>query len=743
VNGEANPRGRRSEAPSFADELAAERADARAAARRAFGVTGGGQVPRLRGALAASSGWYPLLALGLLALVDEFQSYAFFVLGPEISATLGISKTALATLVLVKSIAITIAVMPLAAFVQRRARRAFVSIATAFGWSVMTALTGFVVDVWGLLGVLSVDGLTTGSVRAVHTPLIMDSYEPGVRARALAFYRGANAMGNITAPLLVALLTTVFALTWRGVFVAMGGVCLVAAAFAVGLRDPGFGHYDVDRARAATRSASKGDAPTVAEVPDDAASLGFVEIARRLLLVPTIRRVLAFNVVLGMLLVPMSTFLFFFLEERWNMSPGARGLLFAGAAAFSFPVLWWFGRNGERMFRRDPAALVVLASWTIGAAVLALAGAVFVPLFAVMVVLVGLTLAFVAAAFPAISLIALSIVPPRMRPHVAALVGIALAAVGGVGGLVLLGGVDRRFGVGGALVALAIPGIAAAIVLLGARRTVNDDLDRMIDQLLLGEELAALAERGIPAPLLACRRIEFSYGALQVLFQLDFEVEEGQVVALLGTNGAGKSTLLRVVSGLGLPSSGAVHFRGLDVTYVDAERRVALGMALVPGGRGVFTALSVVDNLRAAAYSLGRDRRSVERGIEDALAGFPALADRRNQPASTLSGGERQMLALGKALILRPRLLLVDELSLGLAPRIVSELLETVRTINARGTAVVLVEQSVNLALSIAHRAYFLQRGRVRFEGVPADLLERDDLLRSVFLEGAASALGP
>jgi ABC-type branched-subunit amino acid transport system ATPase component len=228
-----------------------------------------------------------------------------------------------------------------------------------------------------------------------------------------------------------------------------------------------------------------------------------------------------------------------------------------------------------------------------------------------------------------------------------------------------------------------------------------------------------------------------------VLFGVDFSVDDGEMVALLGTNGAGKSTLLRVISGLGLPSRGSVRYRGADITFLDAERRLPLGITQVPGGRAVFGPLSVVENLRVYGFTYGRQRRDVERGIDTAFATFPRLAERRNQPAATLSGGEQQMLGLAKALILKPRLLLIDELSLGLAPKVVGELMSTVRDINRAGVAVVLVEQSVNVALSLVEHAYFMERGAIRFDGRARDLLQRGDLVRSVFLSGAGAALAP
>jgi ABC-type branched-subunit amino acid transport system ATPase component len=282
-------------------------------------------------------------------------------------------------------------------------------------------------------------------------------------------------------------------------------------------------------------------------------------------------------------------------------------------------------------------------------------------------------------------------------------------------------------------------GVAGAMRVAGD--SMRDDLGAIVDRQTSREELRVLVSNGRHVPLLGCRNIDFSYDQLQVLFDVNFTVDEGELVALLGTNGAGKSTLLRVISGLGAPSRGHVHYRGADITHLDAERRVSFGITQMPGGRAVFGNLTVADNLKTFAFSLRHSRREVDRGIDATFDAFPQLAERRNQQAATLSGGEQQMLGLGKAFILRPRLLLIDELSLGLAPIIVSRLLNMVRTINDAGTAVVLVEQSVNIALALAHHAYFMEKGEIRFDGSSQGLLARPDLVRSVFLEGAARGL--
>jgi branched-chain amino acid transport system ATP-binding protein len=228
---------------------------------------------------------------------------------------------------------------------------------------------------------------------------------------------------------------------------------------------------------------------------------------------------------------------------------------------------------------------------------------------------------------------------------------------------------------------------------------------------------------------------------VQVLFGVDLEVAEGEIVALLGTNGAGKSTLLKAVSGLVHASGGAVFFDGRDVTHLSPQESVALGIVQMPGGRSVFPTLTVNECLRLAGWLYKRhDKAHIREATAKVLRYFPILADRGDQLAGNLSGGEQQMLGLAMAFIAKPRLLMIDELSLGLAPTIVGQLVDIVRAIHAQGTTVIVVEQSVNVALTLAHRAVFMEKGEVRFSGPTADLLDRDDILRSVFLEGAASA---
>jgi ABC-type branched-subunit amino acid transport system ATPase component len=237
--------------------------------------------------------------------------------------------------------------------------------------------------------------------------------------------------------------------------------------------------------------------------------------------------------------------------------------------------------------------------------------------------------------------------------------------------------------------------------------------------------------------LLDIRGLRASYGAVEVLRGIDFTVANGEIVALLGTNGAGKSTILRCISGLMPVDAGEIDFEGRDVAGTSTEETVRLGITQVPGGRGLLPNLTVEDNLRMGAYPIRRDRRAVKAGYERVYETFPRLGERRKQLAGLMSGGEQQMLAIGRALMLQPKLMMIDELSLGLAPLIVQQLVEIVREINASGVSMILVEQSANLALSVTDHAYFIEKGRIRFDGSSSELLERDDLLRSVFLAAA------
>jgi ABC-type branched-subunit amino acid transport system ATPase component len=232
--------------------------------------------------------------------------------------------------------------------------------------------------------------------------------------------------------------------------------------------------------------------------------------------------------------------------------------------------------------------------------------------------------------------------------------------------------------------------------------------------------------------LLELRGVDFSYGKVQVLFSIDLSVRRGDSIALLGTNGAGKSTLLRCISGLETPTRGHVWFGGSDITTTKAESRARMGIVQLTGGNATFPPLTVAENLRAAAYQYAR--RDAETRVERALSLFSVLRDRTKVKASDLSGGQQQILALAIALMHDPQILIIDEMSLGLAPVVVQQVVEVVQSLRAQGTTMIIVEQSLNVALSLADRAVVMEKGQIQVDGRSDELDAQGDLVRAVFL---------
>ena len=229
-------------------------------------------------------------------------------------------------------------------------------------------------------------------------------------------------------------------------------------------------------------------------------------------------------------------------------------------------------------------------------------------------------------------------------------------------------------------------------------------------------------------------KINVYYGAIHAIKDISIEVNEGEIVTLIGANGAGKSTTLRTISGLLKPKTGTVKFEGQDIAGLPAQGIVSLGISQVPEGRRVFANMTVMENLELGAY-LRSDKKEIKEDLKSVFERFPRLAERRGQLSGTLSGGEQQMLAMGRALMSRPRLLLLDEPSMGLAPLLVKEIFSIIKEINASGTTVLLVEQNANMALSIAHKAYVLETGRIILSGDAKELATSEEV-RKAYLGG-------
>ena len=232
--------------------------------------------------------------------------------------------------------------------------------------------------------------------------------------------------------------------------------------------------------------------------------------------------------------------------------------------------------------------------------------------------------------------------------------------------------------------------------------------------------------------MLEIKDLEVYYGMIQAIKGISFEVNEGEVIALIGANGAGKTTILHTISGLIAPKKGSIIFEGQEITKIPAHKIVENGLAQVPEGRRVFPSLTVLENLKLGAYTR-KDKKEIEDTLKMVYERFPRLEERKNQPAGTLSGGEQQMLAMGRALMSKPRIILMDEPSMGLSPIFVNEIFDIIQKVSASGTTVLLVEQNAKKALSIADRGYVLETGKIVKEGKASDLLN-DEAVKKAYL---------
>ncbi len=234
--------------------------------------------------------------------------------------------------------------------------------------------------------------------------------------------------------------------------------------------------------------------------------------------------------------------------------------------------------------------------------------------------------------------------------------------------------------------------------------------------------------------MLKVKEIDVYYGAIQALKKVSIEVEQGSIVTLIGANGAGKTSTLKSISGLLRPRNGSIEFEQQDISKKAPEKIVEMGISQVPEGRRVFPDLTVLENLEMGAY-LRKEKKRIEEDLDSVFMRFPRLQERRKQMAGTLSGGEQQMLAIGRALMARPKLMLMDEPSMGLAPLLVKEIFEIIKDINEKGTTILLIEQNANMALSIADKAYVIETGEIVLEGTASELL-RSDKVKKAYLGG-------
>lgn len=702
--------------------------ESRAAVRALLGTSGRFERAELRVALAAGAGPGALVAAAALLAGPWALATAWGAVGSAVGRATGVAVGSPALGLLFGA---SVGIPAMAMLLRRRRSRTAVAFGCSGAAALLLVLLGLSAEPPRILPIVA--GLALVLSHGSVLGAVTDLYPPHARVRAMSLSLAGGLLGA-AAPLLAVSLGGGAGLSWRGSMLALGALGALCAV--VGTRLPVAASGALDEAPARTQLRQLAGEPD--EDDADAVLPPTRQALRMVLAATSMRTLLVLAAAGGLLLGPLTSGVDLLLRDRWLVVATARPLLLGVLLLVAAASLVFVGRY-EVAWRAAPVRLLYLVAWTVALGGVALALGAVMPHALLALPPLGIGAASCAHALLGAVASASRVVSAQLRSLACALLAVAVTA-GAVVGHLTFGALASRFGPAWGVLALGGLLLIVAGRSVSAMGSLATDADAAIDRVIEAERLASARRRGVQVPLLECRSIDFAYGQLQVLFDVSFKVDEGEMVALLGTNGAGKSTLLRVISGLGMPSRGAVSLAGSDITYLPTDARVEQGITQIPGGKAVFGSLSVVDNLRAYGYGLGRDGARLDAGIEQTFEAFPRLAERRNQLAATLSGGEQQMLALGKALILEPRLLLIDELSLGLAPKIVGELLEMVQRINAKGTAIVLVEQSVNIALSLVDHAYFMEKGQIRFDGPAKSLLDRPDLLRSVFLAEAGGA---
>ncbi|MGH9016405.1 MAG: MFS transporter [Acidimicrobiales bacterium] len=656
-----------------------------------------------------------------LNLVTQMNSTGFGILLPNIRDAFHMSNAGVLWVVAVAAVVGLSMQVPIAQAADRH-NRIHLMLLGAVVFACFAFGTGLAVSVWMLVLTQSGTGIGQATVGPTHNSLIADWFPIGSRPRVYSFYFGSNAVGGFLGPILAGGLAAW--LGWRAPFIALSIPVAVLVLLGRRLKDPSRGIQE-------RLAMGVTDALTTEEPPPS-----FAEGWRMVWKIESLRRIFFALPFLAASLVGFASLASLLYQQKFGLDVVQRGWVAAAAEPAQIIGLVIGARVGSRLILKDPGLIIrflaVVAAVASGLLVLfALAPTLWITIVVNMAVTASLA-AIGAGIYGSLSLA----IPARSRA-----LGFSMGAIWVIPGLVVLpivGAISDSVGIRFGMLVLVPVFLIGGLILSTAGRVIDRDINQ-VRTLAAARSEVLFARRSGLVKLLLVRGLNVSYGPVQVLFDVNLEVDEGEIIALLGTNGAGKSTLLRAICGVVEADKGAVIFDGRDITHAPPNEIAAFGVTQVPGGQGVFPGLTVAENLRVAGW-LDRHRRGHrEQRVTQVLEMFPALSQRQGHLASTLSGGQQQMLALSMAFLATPRLLLIDELSLGLAPVIVEQLLPIIEVIRAQGTTVVLVEQSVNLALSIAQTAYFMEKGEIRFHGPTAELFERPDILRSVFLEGAAT----
>ena len=681
----------------------------------------------IRKGLAMGGGATTFVVLLLLASLDELQTAAITVLAPDMRDTFGVSDGTITFIAASSSAFVVFGAIPMGWAADRMKRVPIIGWSSAF-FTFMVFLSGLAPNAfaffWARFGV----GIAKANTIPVHSSMLADTYPIGIRGRLGAIGGGSARLVAVLSPVLVGAVAVAAngpgeVDGWRWAYYLFGIPVALLAIAAFFLKEPPRGQWE------------KIDVLGESFVEEDPLPVSLDAAFSRLMQIRTIKTVVVGFSALGFGLFTVPVLESLYLEERWNLDPLDRGITITVGGLFAILGLLYVGPKFDRLWREDPTRSLRMVGICIGV------GTLFKPIqYAVpnvpLFITFGVpqTVLFIAA-FAMVGPLMQSIVPYRLRGSGTALITLYIFFIGAAGGGLISLLFTDAWGPRTTALVLSVPtSILGGWILYRGARHIRHDLSLNVQELLDEQDEEKRRHESDEIPALQVNNLDFCYGPVQVLFDVGFELRKGETLALLGTNGAGKSTLLRVISGLGTPRRGVVRLGGRTITYTSPQLRAALGIHQLPGGKGVFPGMTVHQNLTMGAYIHRRDRDDVTGRIDRVLELFPDLAQRQGQGAASLSGGQQQMLALARVLLHDPEILLIDELSLGLAPTVVQDLLGLIERLQEQGQTIIIVEQSLNVALAVADRAIFLEKGQIRFEGPAQELLERDDLARAVFL---------
>jgi ABC-type branched-subunit amino acid transport system ATPase component/MFS family permease len=667
----------------------------------------------------------PIAVLALSALFGAWDDVAFGILLPEIQSEFAISLGFLVGLSTQLLIITTIVGPPMGYLADRVKRVWMVRIGAVLG-NVASILAGTAGSVPALVGSRVLGGVAEGVGKPAGFPLLTDYYAAKSRARVFSFLFAAGSLGTVIGPTVAGELASRFG--WRSALIVLGCLATFVSFGTFFLREPKRGMQDRLEMGASEEVAEREQPPvTFGEGWRAARSIG------------TLRRFWIASPILYIGGTGATLLMGLYFARVFQLGARERGWILTAGAVVGFVGIVFSGPVTDRLLRDRPGRVLSL----LGTVVVAQAAS-FALLSAspslILSVAFTLPIAFASALIqPAfITLISL-VVPPRIRGF-----GIQTTSWFNLIGILFfrpLVVLAEGYGMRKGLLVFVPFFIIGGIVIASAAGGVDRDIRAAMAASMADEE-AVRARLSGRNKMLICRDVDVDYDGVQVLFNVDFDVDEGEVVALLGTNGAGKSTLLRAIAGIQEPSNGAIFLDGIDITHAPPFENAARGVVMMPGGSATFPTLTVEENLHTAAWLHREDAEFVRARTNEVLELFPILRERLQMQAGNLSGGEQQMVGLGQALLMKPRLLMIDELSLGLAPSVVQQLLDVLEQIHAQGTTILLVEQSLNVALTIAERAVFMEKGEIRFDGPTEELLAHPELVRSVFMGGGVSGGG-